>query len=143
VQDCRDTFLQYLADNVQGVTIHALRQDISDPAKALLQMNALNVQFLNSSFSITVSKQFVALDVCADDDRTALFNATQVVNILQLTGSIPKNHYALVSGVKVATPTGGFLYWNPNALNFKNVETGGAYVRLNCLLALQHNLSNL
>jgi hypothetical protein len=128
---------------VQGVTIHALRQDASDPAKALLQMDALNVQFLNSYFSVHVSKQYVALDVCADDERTALSHASQVAYILQLTGSIPKNHYTLVSGVKIATPTGGFLFWNPDALNFKTVETGGAYVRLNCLLALQHNLSNL
>lgn len=141
MQDCRDTFLQYLADNSQGITVHPVRQDTNHPEDALVHMNALNVQFLNSSFSVTVSRQYVALDVCADDERTALRYAAAVATLLQLSASIPKFHTA-ADGV-TTTPTGGFLYWNPNAVNFKTVETGGEYVRLNCLLVLSHNLSDL
>jgi hypothetical protein len=140
MQDCRDTFLQYLADNLQDITVHAVRQDKARPANALVQMNALNVQYLNSYFSVIVSRQYVALDVCADDERTALSYADAVADLLQLSGSIPKNHYASDGTI---TPTGGFLYWNPNAVNFKTVETGGECVRLNCLLVLSHNTSDL
>lgn len=141
MQDCRDTFLQYLADNLQGVTVHPVRQDPSHPEDSLVQMNALNVQYLNSYFSVIVSRQYVALDVCADDERTALRYAASVATLLQLSASIPKFHYEpdnfAPDGV-TATPTNGFLYWNPNAVNFKTVETGGTCVRLNCLLVLSH-----
>ena len=141
MQDCRDTFLQYLADNLQGFTVHPVRQDPAHPEDSLVHMNALNVQFLNSYFSVVVSRQYVALDVCADDERTALRYAAAVASLLQLSASIPKNHTA-ADGVTV-TPTGGFIYWNPNAVNFKTVETGGTCVRLNCLLVLSHNTSDL
>jgi hypothetical protein len=103
-------------------------------------MNSLNVQYLNSYFSVIVSRQYVALDICADDERTALSYAKAVARLLQLSASIPKNHYDASGTI---TPTGGFLFWNPNAVNFKTVETGGACVRLKCLLVLSHNLSDL
>lgn len=141
MQDCRDTFLSYLAANLPGLTVHPVRQDTGHPEDSLVHMNALNVQYLNSYFSVRhVSRQYVALDVCADDERTAIAQAAQVANLLQQSASIPKNHYGSDGSV---TPTPSSIFWNPDALNFKTVETGGEYVRFQCLLVLQHHLSNL
>lgn len=145
MQDCRDTFLSYLAANLPGITIHPIRQDPDHPENQVIQMNSVNVEFLNSSFSVFVSKQYVAIDVAMDLERDALATATAVAALLQTNASIPKNHYTVDQATHetVVTPVGTSIWWNPNAVNFKDIQTDGAYFRFNCLLTLQHHLSNL
>lgn len=144
MQNCRDTFIRYLSDNLPNVNLHAVRQDKDNPANSLVQMNSLNVQFLSSAFSNGTAKQLVSLDVTADNERDAVNTAQVLSDLLRTNASIPKMHYAAgINGLVSATPTGSFIYWNPNAVNFKTIVTDGNYYRFNLILPLQHLLSTI
>lgn len=133
----RDTFLHFLADNITGITLHPVRREIDRPDSDRLQMNAVNVQFLNIDPRIHVSSQTVSIDVIFDDELTALNWVNKVWGVLNKAFYTPKYDYT-VSATPVATGTN--IMWEPEDIGFRPVTTD-YYSHYSCLLELKHKLS--
>jgi len=133
----RDTFLHFLADNLTGVTVHPVRREIDRPDSDRLQMNAVNVQFLNIEPRVHVASQMVSIDVINDNELTALDWVSKVWEILNKAFYTPKYDYTVPAS---PVATGDNIMWEPDGVGFRKV-TNDYYAHFSCFLELKHILS--
>lgn len=132
MRQARDTFLHFLADNLVGRLVHPIRLDLSDPSKALLAMNAINVSFEDMALD-TVSQQWAVIDIVGDDELSVIVWVKEVSDILRAAYMTP-----LLDYINPASPvsTGSNLTWDRRAVSFRRVHSG-QYVHYTCSLPLR------
>lgn len=83
IRQVHDTFIQMLIDSLTGITVKEIRFDASDAQAGTIELNALNVTFLNRNYAIQPDQIQVTLDVCYDNQLNALDVEEQVAKLLQ------------------------------------------------------------
>jgi hypothetical protein len=133
MRNARDTFLRYLADNLPSLTIHPVRFDKNFPGGELLQGNAVNVEFTNSEFTVIENEQIVHIDICHENELTALDWARQVAELLLTAAYVKKLDYSSGTGVNA---NDGWISWEPH-VRFRAVSDL-TYFRFSATLRLTH-----
>ena len=133
----QDTFLHVIADNLPSLTVHPLRTDPAHPENETLQVDAVNVEFTIADLRVQVSQVYASIDVVNESEQTARDQALQIAQLLQQGGVAPEQDYSTTP----PTPTGRNIFWNPNAVRFRPVNSGDTYFRFNCTLVLNFNNS--
>jgi hypothetical protein len=131
----RDTFLHFLADSadLNGVSIHPIRQDPENPNAGLLQANAINVQFLDSNATLLLDTYKVSIDVLNDDENTAVDWVEKVKRLLRYAYMTPLLDYSADPANPVRKGT--MLMWSPP--RFRPV-TSAPYAHFACTLSIQY-----
>jgi len=132
----RDSFLHFINDNLPtGVVCHALRRDPASRASDALQMNAVNVSFLNLSAGdgTALCAQQVVIAVVADDENTAVDWVGTLFTLLRSAFYCPMLDYT-VPTAPVATGTN--IMWDRKRVTFKRITSEG-YAHYSCLLSLK------
>ncbi len=133
----RDSFLRFLKDNLPPtVPVHNVRLDQSAPDSDKLQMNAVNVTFLDVNPSVQVGFTQVEIAVIHDDELTALDWVKQVFLLLSAAYFTPRYDY---TNPNVPVATGSNIFWD-TATDFRQVF-GGFYADYRCTLTLRHVVS--
>jgi hypothetical protein len=128
----RDTFLRFLGDNLGSVAIHALRRDSNNPNASNLQMNAVNVHFLDS-FVDSVSYDTAVVDVIFDDENAGVDAIKSVTDILRASYFTPLLDYTVPAS---PVPIGGTVSWARKDLKFKSIYNE-SYCHYSCTLQIQ------
>lgn len=125
MRNTRDSFLHYLKDNLPSLRFHAVRTDKDYPGSELLQGNAVNITFTVSVFTPIENEQVVAIDICHENELTALDWASQLSNLLLTAACTEKLDYSSGTGVSAHD---GWIYWKPK-ITFRAVSdlTGFRY----------------
>lgn len=129
----RDSFLHFMADNLPSRTVHPVRREVDRPDSDKLQMNAINVKFLNSDFTVHGADQLVVIDVIYDDELTALDVAREIWTILSSSSYTPKLDYTDPSN---PVDTGYWIFWDTEA-KFRPIFSP-MYSQLHLQLHLKH-----
>lgn len=137
MRQARDTFLQFLTDNLPGITVHNLRKDTNFISSANLQMNALNVQFLSDHPGVLTSSLTVTVDAIADNELDAVDMATKAFVLLSQSGYTPILDFTDQSQPPVAL--GSNLFWDVEGIKFRPVF-GDTYCRHSALMTLSYHL---
>jgi hypothetical protein len=125
--DVRDSFLHFLADNLQTVTVnniivpiivHNVRRDLNVPASDQLSLDAINVKFLNTDYGMNVSSQTVSIDLCYNDELQAASVQTALFNLLRQAAYTPKLDYTNPTDPAVI---GYQVFWEPG-IKFKPIH---------------------
>lgn len=130
-----ESFLQFLSDNLVGIPIHAVRKDTNQPDAEKLQVNALNVSFLNPTFDVHVSELIAVLDVTNENELTALDWMESVWKLLTISAETPKLDYT-----NPASPValGDLLYW-PTKILFRPIHSP-FYTHYHCRMPIKHRV---
>lgn len=136
MRNVRDSFLVFLRDNLSGLTVNAVRRDIADPNKDLLQQNSVNVKFLSPNYDLQVADQPVSIDILNDNELTALDCVNQVWTLLST-----RFYTEIYDYTTVASPvnTGYVMFWN-SKMRFSEVPSP-YYSHFKCRLSLNHHLN--
>jgi hypothetical protein len=132
MREARDSFLKFLADNLVGIPLHPIRVEPNDPSSSALQVNALNVQFLDLSMGVHMSTQQVVLDILHDSENTAVEWAADVWDLLSAAFYTPQLDYSNPSS---PVSVGNNVMWEPN-FRFRSV-INGYYFHYSALLNLR------
>ena len=125
--DVRDSFLHFLADNLTPIIVnnvsvpilvHNVRRDVNSPANDNLLINALNIKFLNSDFSMNVSSLTVSIDVIYDDELQAAGVQHALFTLLSQAAYTPKLDY---SNITNPVDVGYTVFWEPE-IKFKPIS---------------------
>lgn len=143
MRNATDSFLHLIADNLPALKVHPLRTDHAHPENETLQMNAVNIEFTIADLRVQVSQVYASIDVINDDELVARDWALQIAQLLQQGGIAPEMDYSGLAATPptAAVPTGANIFWNPNAVRFRPVNSGDSYFRFNCTLVLNFNNS--
>lgn len=128
-----DTFLVFLATNLVGVTVHALRYDKSKPELAVFQQNSLNVNFLDMDFDTGPSSITVSLDLIYDKELDAVDAAQKVMTLLNSAASTPKFDYTVPAS---PVAVNGWIFWSTK-VKFRQI-TADDYSHFSSTLSLNH-----
>jgi hypothetical protein len=89
-----------------------------DPQSDSLQLNAVNVQFLNPSFGRNTRRLQVSIDIVYDDEQTANAKVDAVWVLLSSAFYTPLLNYA---NPLVPVAAGGNLTWPHNYIEFRKI----------------------
>lgn len=137
MRQARDTFLRFLSDNLPGIAVHNLRKDTNFPDTSVLQMNAVNVQFLTDYPKVCVSTLTATVDVVSDNELPGIDMATSVFLLMTASGLTPILDYSDPTNPPV--PLGSNLFWNPESIKFRPVY-GDTYFRHSALITLYYHI---
>lgn len=130
----RDTFLHLLADNLPTIPIHPVRFDPADPAAGIIQLDALNVTFLDYTTSRGAGRSRVSLDVVFSNESAALDAMETIQEVLSAGFYAPLLDY---TSIEVPVVSGGNIYWDIGGIRFMRVASD-QYSHYVCLLVLKH-----
>lgn len=134
MRQVRDTFIHFLADNLAGQTVHAVRFDRDNRDSQMHQIGAINVAFLDPKVNIRQeSRQGVAIDLLELNENDALDKAELIARLLQSTAYIPKMDY---SDPSAPVSTGTCVSWD-GEVSFSSVGSE-RYFHLTTLVTLQY-----
>lgn len=131
IRAVRDTFLHYLSDNLVGIPVHALRYDPDNPGADGIQLNAVNIQFLNVDLDLAGKIQ-VAVDIVTTNENTAADWMESVWLILGASFMTTVYDYT-VPTLPVAQSAN--LMWARDAIKFRRVSNDN-YARYSCVMQL-------
>jgi hypothetical protein len=114
----RDTFLHFLADNLNGVEVHHVVKDPNDPSSDMLKMNCVNVTFLGVGLTNTINVQDVSVDVVADSAEDAVSWMLAVWGLLKAAFYTPLRDY---TDYQNPVSCGSNLMWE-RQVNFRPVS---------------------
>lgn len=131
----RDTFMTLISNGLPTRAVNNVRFEKDNPVSSLIKDNAVNIQFLNADVgqSYTPSKLMAAVNICYDDEATAVQVAREVADILW-DGACPKLDYTDPDNPQ---PTGYTLFWDSQVIKFRPINDGTQF-RLYCLLTIFH-----
>ncbi len=127
----RDSFLHFLAANLNTGVLHPVRVDPNDRATEPLKMNAVNVAFGNVTSGIGFTTQQAFIDVVYDSENDAVDAVDAVFDLLKDNYATPLYDYA-----DPADPValGSNLMWDRHRISFKRIATQ-AYSHWSCTLS--------
>lgn len=130
----RDSFLQFLSDNLSGAIVNPIRRDPNKPDGDVLKTNAVNVKFANADYAVSVASQFVIIDVIHENELSCLDLTTQLWQLLSTRFFTPKFDYS--SGTPVAT--GDVIYWD-TVIKFRQVHNP-LYYQYHSTINIKHHI---
>lgn len=132
MQEVRDTFLHYLADNLPGLNVHPIRQDVNFPDSAFPELDAVNVTFRSLGGDGSIGKQAVVIDLVYQDERQLVAAYVLVRDVLRGSFYTPAFSYAVP-----ASPVAlGFnIAWGRN-ISFTQVAFDGHSCRYSAQFSL-------
>ena len=134
MRPCRDTFLHFIADNLGGgISVHAKRCDPNDPAADQLQVNAVNIYFLDIELD-QIAVETAVIDVINNDENTAVDWVTALWTILHAAYFTPLLDYTVPAS---PVPAGGNVIWDRKKIRFKRISKDDNYCHLSCVLPLR------
>lgn len=137
LQQVRDTFLHFLYDNLpQGSALHYIVRDPNRPSANILQMNALNVEYLGVVSSYNSDKQMVAIDIVADSEDSAISWVQGLMSLLRCAYYTPTFDY---TNPQAPTSVRGNIMWPRTSINFQRVNSDN-YSHYTCLLTLEFSI---
>lgn len=128
----RDTFTHFLADNLTGINVHQCRRDINNPNQDDLEMNTVNLSFINTDFDRHINVQHVVIDIIHDDERTAFDWTQQVWTLLSKAFMTPVFDYTNPSS---PVQQNSNIFWTTSA-KFRPVKGIGFYYHFTCFMKL-------
>ena len=132
MREIQDTFLHYIADNLDpSIPARALRDDTSDASAGVLQLNAVNLSFLNFTLNkpSTPSTLQAVIDIL-NDNESACVDWVNAVWLLLRGIMIPLLDYSVPS---TPAPVGRNLFWDK--FTFRKVS-GNSYAHYSCTVLL-------
>lgn len=136
MRQTRDTFLHFIGDNIVGVPVHNVRRDTSVPESELIQLNAVNIKFLDVSPDV-IGTTLVDIAVCFTDELTALATVKKVYDLLQSAFYTPKKDYTIPAS---PVPTGTNIFWRL-PLQFRRIYSD-TYADFRITLTLTHKVDS-
>lgn len=121
MRDTHDTFLHFLADNLVGVPVHAMRLDVNRPGAGEVLDTAVNVTFMTMDFSVHIGFMQVSIDVINPDQLVAMGWTQSVYRLLSASFMTPKLDYT-VPATPVAVVPATNIFWKA-AIKFKPVKS--------------------
>lgn len=135
----KDTFLHFFSDNLgTSIPLHPIRRDPNDPSADLLQSNAVNVQFLDTSPQVSVSTQRVVVSVLNDDENTCSDWVDAVWTFLSAAFFTPMYDYTVPTA---PVATGSNVMWDSSKTKFKRVISD-TYAQYSCVLDLKYHANS-
>lgn len=125
MQEVRDTFVRYIADNLPGQRVHFVRQDSDYPEAQYLETNAINVTFRSLAGDGNVGRQTTVIDLVFEDEDNLIAAYTQLRDILRSSFYTPAYSYAVPSA---PVALGYNVIWGRN-ISFQRVVTEGHLCR--------------
>jgi hypothetical protein len=132
ISDVRATFLHLIADNLTGITVHPVRQDSNDPASSVMQVEAVNVEFMNVNTAV-VGSQSVSIDVISADESNCIAWIDALWTILSAAFFTPLLSY---QNPTAPTPLGTNVMWDRDRVRFVKVAAD-TYSHYSCVLPLR------
>lgn len=126
--EVRDSFLHFLADNITSITVNGSvvpitiknnRRDINDPKSEQIQIDAINIKFLNTDYAVEVSNQTVSIDVVYTDELQCAAVTEALFNLLKQAAYTPKLDYTNTTN---PVDVGYTVFWEP-AIKFKPIHS--------------------
>lgn len=133
MQKVMDTFLHFIADNLP-YTIHPIRHDSEDPSSSDLQLDAINIEFLDYRPQLGSSTLRVVLDVMYNDERTAVAVVETIYDLLSAAYYTELKDYAVPSS---PVEVGSNVFWDRNNVSFSRISNDN-YTHYSCILTLRH-----
>lgn len=134
MRNVHDTFLRFIADNLVGIPIHAVRRDPNEPSAALLQANALNVEFSDMALTPGVSVMRVSIDVLNDDSLKAMEWMSALWQLLRASFYVELKDYSDPSN---PVALGKRVVWDLDSVRFHLVAST-AYAHYSLVLPLKY-----
>lgn len=132
LRNSRDSFVQFLVDNITDYEIHHLHYDAADPNSNIPQVNAINVAFHNvDTSSHAPSTRLVTIDVISDSEYTADDMVEKVAHLLYQGAQTPLLDYSSGTPVSVSNLR---INWDTE-IKFRTVHSDN-YFHLSALLHL-------
>ena len=136
MRHCRDSFIEYLRTEVPNdVTVHPIRIDPEYPEYSEFEIDAINVSFFNSNFSVHISHQMASLDLVYKAELTGLDVAQILFNLLS-NNFIQMYDYSNPSSPVLLRSQ---IYWDMDTVRFVAVPDD-KYFHYNCTLDLKLNI---
>lgn len=132
-----DSFIKFLSNELINVPLHILRSDPNKPENSQLQLNAVNLYFLQSSYDRHISGLEASIDVVYEDELVGIGVKDQLWQILRKTFYIPKYNYLISSNPVLLNSN---IYWDSDAVRFRLI-TRDNYTHFSCTLFLRHYIS--
>ncbi len=136
IRNAQDSFVKYLSDNITIAPVNVLRRDVTRPDGETLQMNAVNLSFLNNDLQISVSGMVVVIDVVNDDEYSAINVMQKVWELLSARFFTPKLDYSDPSN---PLSSGTNMFWDSKAVHFTKVYSD-YYTHFTCRLPFFHHV---
>jgi hypothetical protein len=135
VGNVRATFLHYLADNLNGLTVWNIRYDKLNPKQNEPLINAVNVTFHNVDLTgpSDPSEQLVTVDVLYDTEAAAVDAAETVATLLFTAAFAPLKDYTVSPLAQISNK---LVYW-PLSMRFKPVHSENVF-RMSALMHLKY-----
>jgi len=130
IRNCYDSFLHFLADNLQDIPVNPVRRQPARANADTLAMNALNVSVMALDQDVHVSILQLSLDVVNDDELTAVDWVDQIWALLNAALMTPKESYK--TGIPVYQ--GSNLFWN-KSIKFLKVHSD-FYAHYTCKITI-------
>ncbi len=137
MRQIRDTFIHFVADNIAQYittstpTVNGVWRSSAEPNRDTLNTAAINISFLDGTYSTATVTQVCAIDVIHTDELTAVDWTDALWQLLSATCYTPQLDYSGVSPV----PTGKNVVWPIAGVRFKPI-VDKYYFRQNCRLLL-------
>lgn len=130
MREVRDTFLHYVADNLEGLEVHPLIRTPVDQSLDALKMNCINVSFEDLNLNSDISEYYVVIDVIYDDEMTAVDAVAALWRVLR--GCMTP----LVSYVDPSLQVQGNVCWERSDIRFLRV-VNDSYIHFSCVMPLR------
>lgn len=127
----RDTFLHFLADNLNAGVVHPVRADPANRATEPLKTNAVNVAFGNLTSGINLTTQQTFIDVIYDSENDAADAVNALFTLLKASYFTPIMDY---TDPTAPVPVGTNLMWDRHRISFKRIAAL-AYCHYSCTLS--------
>lgn len=132
MRNVRDSFVHYLADNLPH-PVHVLRADSKDPSASRLQLNTINVDFIDLSPSFGNATIRVALDVLNDDENTAIDMVQSIWDLFKTSFYTSVVDYSDPAHPELSAR----IWWEQGQTRFTRVATD-RYCHYSCNLTLRY-----
>lgn len=127
-----NTFLKYIAENC-AVSVHPVRKDPGNPDSEVLQLNSVNISFLDYMPNQGNGQTRFVLDLCYESENAAIAAMTSVLAALLAYQTQVVDYTVPTSPVSIQS----YLYWDRTSVRFMRVLNPN-YVHYSCTLTVQH-----
>jgi len=134
MRNTRNSFLKFLEAELPSIEIHPLTINSRYPEDALLKLNCLNVNFLNTNFDPHINEQTVSLDVIFEKENDGVDAVEDIFDLLSKRFFIPKYDYTVPS---VPVSLNSNIYWDKDVINFTKISNN-KYYHANTTFNLKH-----
>jgi hypothetical protein len=138
MRSVRDTFTHFVADNIatysggDTIPVKGIWKSLNTSSSDILQVNAINIGFIDATYDTHVTSLTCSLDVIHVDELTAIDWSDALWKLLSVSCYTPELDYSGAS----PSPTGANIMWPMSGVRFRPIADDH-YFRWNCRLVLK------